>query len=124
MSNKSRILRLWARPSCAYVALDAVLAALTYVPTRGVPGFTAYSAISRRSDMLDDPSPCANNSWRQPWCPDVIVEMGDFRAADAALPGNRDLRRGRPQAWHSGRPGVDHFDLTCRYGGPPQHRRG
>ena len=49
----------------AIVALDAALAALTYVTTRAVPGFTAHFVISRRFGMLDDPSPCANNSWRQ-----------------------------------------------------------
>src|SRR5262245_57097604 len=104
------------------MALDAALAALTYVTTRAVPGFNGASAHpAPLFRMLDDPGPCANNLGATRY-PDVVVEMGDFRAADAALPGNRHLHRGRAQARRAGRAGADHPDVACRYGGDPERR--
>ena len=115
-------LGLWARHSCAIVALDAALAALTYVTTRAVPRFNGASAHpAPLFRMLDDPGPCANNLGPTRY-PDVVVEMGDFRAADAALRGNRHLHRGCAQARRPGRAGADYFDIACRYGGDPQRR--
>src|SRR5689334_1501214 len=85
----------------------AAFAALTYVTARALPGFTARGKRVRAAKcMLDDPGPCANNLGRARY-PDVIGEMGNFRAVDAPLPGDRRLCRSRDQAGRAGGAGTD-----------------
>src|SRR5512132_4416267 len=70
---------------------------LTNHTTGMVPGFRRTPCIPHRWRMLDDPGQRANNLGPI-WYPDVIVEMGDFRAAAAAFRGNRLIRCGRDEA--------------------------